>query len=88
MHQLAILGDFFQPRTNDFIGAFLRPYMGVVPNQNMAYIFPISGILALIFPILIRYVSKCEGKGSFLNSQIKSLHTQIRKELHLSFCSV
>ena len=35
---MAILGDFFQPRTNDFIGPFLRPYMGVVANPNMAYI--------------------------------------------------
>ena len=47
--------------------------MGVVPNSNMASIVPISGILALIFPILLKYVLKCEGKGSFLKSKIKSL---------------
>ena len=27
--------------------------MGVIPNPKMAFIFPISCILALIFPILI-----------------------------------
>ena len=39
----------------------------------MAFIFPISCILALIFPILIKYFPKCVGKGSFPKSQIKSL---------------
>ena len=58
---------------SDFIWPFLRPYMGVIPNSKMAFIFPISYILALIFPILIKYFPKCEGKGSFLKSQIKSL---------------
>ena len=38
---------------SDFIWPFLRPYMGVIPNPQMAFIFPISCILALIFPILI-----------------------------------
>ena len=38
--------------------AFLGPYMGVIPNPKMAYIFPISCILALIFPILTRYFPK------------------------------
>ena len=47
--------------------------MGVIPNQKMAFIFPISCILALIFPILIKYFPKCVGKGSFPKSQIKSL---------------
>ena len=47
--------------------------MGVIPNPKMAYIFPISCILALIFPILIKYFPKCVGKGSFPKSQIKSL---------------
>ena len=47
--------------------------MGVIPNPKMAFILPISCILALIFPILINYFSKCEGKGSFLKSQIISL---------------
>ena len=28
--------------------------MGVIPNQKMAFIFPSSRILALIFPILIK----------------------------------
>ena len=47
--------------------------MGVIPNLKMAFIFPVSCILALIFPILIKYFPKCEGKGSFQKSQIKSL---------------
>ena len=47
--------------------------MGVIPNPKMAFIFPISCIFALIFPILLKYFPKCEGKGSFLKSQIKSL---------------
>ena len=47
--------------------------MGVIPNPNMAFIFPISCILALIFPILIKYFPKCVGKGSFPKCQIKSL---------------
>ena len=47
--------------------------MGVIPNPKMTFIFPISCILALIFPILIKYFPKCEGKGSFLKFQIKSL---------------
>ena len=59
--------------SSDFIWPFLRPYMGVIPNPKMAYIFPISCILALIFPILLKYFPKYEGKGSFLIFQIKSL---------------
>ena len=47
--------------------------MGVIPNPKMAFIFPISCILALIFPILIKYFPKCVVKGSFPKSQIKSL---------------
>ena len=47
--------------------------MGVIPNPKMAFIFPISCILALIFPILIKYFTKRVGKGSFPKSQIKSL---------------
>ena len=39
--------------SSDFIWPFLRPYMGVIPNPKMAFIFPISCILALISPILI-----------------------------------
>ena len=58
---------------SDFNWPFLRPYMGVIPNQKMAFIFTISCILALIFPILIKYFPKCEEKGSFQKSQIKSL---------------
>ena len=49
--------------------------MGVTPNPKMAFIFPISWILALIFPILIKYFPKCVGKGSFPKSQIKSLYS-------------
>ena len=47
--------------------------MGVIPNPKKAFIFPISCILAPIFPILIKYFPKCVGKGSFPKSQIKSL---------------
>ena len=66
---------------SDFIWPFLRPYMGVIPNPKMAFIFPISCILALIFPILIIYFPKCVGKGSFPKSQIKSLHMKKSKWL-------
>ena len=41
--------------TSDFIWPFLRLYIGVILNSKMAFIFPISCILALIFPILIKY---------------------------------
>ena len=51
--------------------------MGVIPNSKMAFIFPISFILAHIFPILIKYFPKCVGKGSFPKSQIKSLHGHV-----------
>ena len=51
--------------------------MGIVSNPKMAFIFPISFILALIFSILIRYFIKCEGKGSCLKSQIKSLELEL-----------
>ena len=47
--------------------------MGVIPNPKVAFIFPISCILAIIFPILIKYFPKCVRKGSFPKSQIKSL---------------
>ena len=58
---------------SDFIWLFLPPYMGVIPNPKMAIVFPISCILVLIFPIFMIYFPKCEGKGSFPKSQIKSL---------------
>ena len=61
-------------QSSDFIWPFLRPYMGVIPNPKMAFIFPISCILALI---LIKYFPKCVGKGSFPKSQIKSLQSCI-----------
>ena len=71
---------------SDFIWPFLRPYMGVIPNPKMAFIFPISCILALIFSILIKYFPKCVGKGSFPKSQIKSLESKI--ERFSSVCSL
>ena len=55
--------------------------MGVIPNPKMAFIFPISCILALIFPISIKYFPKCVGKGSFPKSQIKSLAVFILKTI-------
>ena len=48
--------------------------MGVIPNPKMVF-FQISCILALISPVVIKHFPKCEGKGSFLKSQIKSLTT-------------
>ena len=58
--------------------------MGVIPNPKMAFIFPISCILALIFPILIKYFPKCVGKGSFPKYQIKSLPYKSKKNLMLA----
>ena len=60
--------------------------MGVIPNPKMAFIFPISCILALIFPILIRYFPKCVGKGSFPKSQIKSL-VRLKKSNQTKFAA-
>ena len=37
---------------SDFLWPFLTPYMGVIPNPKMVFIFPISCILVLIFPFL------------------------------------
>ena len=51
--------------------------MGVIPNPKIAFNFPISCISALIFPIVIKYFPKCERKGSFLKSHIKSLDGSI-----------
>ena len=68
-------------KLSDFIRPFLGPYLGVIPNQKMAFISPISCILALLFPILIKHFPKCEGKGSFLKSQIKSLKLMDKKIL-------
>ena len=56
---------------SDFIWPFLWPYMRAIPKGLH---FPnFMCILALIFPILIKHFPKCEGKCSFLKSQIKSL---------------
>ena len=66
---------------SDFIWPFLGPCMGLSPNPKMAFIFSISCILALIFPILMKYFPKCKGKGSFLKSQIKSLNGLICSKL-------
>ena len=58
---------------SDFIWSFLPPYKGVIPNPKMAFIFPILFILVIIFPKALKYFPKCNGKGSFPKSQIKSL---------------
>ena len=42
--------NYYIMLASDFIWPFLGPYMGVIPNPKMAFIFPISCILALIFP--------------------------------------
>ena len=58
---------------SDLFRPFLPPYMGVIPNPKMAFIIPISFLLVLISQIFMIYFPKCEGKGSFPKSQIKSL---------------
>ena len=50
------------PKVSDFIWPFLRPYMGDIPNSKMAFIFQISGILALTFPILLKYFQNVKEK--------------------------
>ena len=79
-------------------GAFITALygtMGVIPNPKMAFLFPISCILVLIFPIFMTYFPKCEVKGSFPKSQIKSLgqgHTKccpvLSTSCHLCTCKV
>ena len=62
---------------SDFIWPFLPPYMGVISNKKMAFIFSSSCILALIFPISMNYFPNGSGKGSFPKSQLKSLHLML-----------
>ena len=69
----------FSPTKSGIYLAILPHYMGVIPNPKMAFIFPISRILILIFPTLMMYFPKCEGKGSLPKSQIKSLQIHIAK---------
>ena len=74
---------------SDFIWPFLPPYMGLIPNPKMAFIFPISCILVLIFPIFMTwYFPKCEGKDSFPKSQIKSLPIDVTFLIVEQFCVV
>ena len=68
---------------SDFIWPFLPPYMGDIPNPKMAFIFPISCIFALVFPLFMKHFPKCEGKGSFPKSKIKSLDIYLEKVLQL-----
>ena len=70
-------------KVDHFVAFFLyiQPYMGVIPNPKMAFIFQISCILVLIFPIFMIYFPKCEGKGSFPKSQIKSLITKPEQKI-------
>ena len=39
--------------SSGFIWPFLTPYMGVILDPKMAFIFPISCILVLIFPFFM-----------------------------------
>ena len=71
---------------SDSIWAFLPPYMGVIPNPKMTFIFPISYILVLIFPIFIIYFPKCEGKGSFPKSEIKSQKFTLSNQMSDYIC--
>ena len=54
-------------KPSDFIWPFLQPYMRVIPNPKIAFIFPISCILALIFPILINISPNVKEKVASLN---------------------
>ena len=56
-----------------FIWPFLPPYMEVIPNQKMAFIFPILCILVLPFPFFFIYFPKCDGKDKVPTSQRKLL---------------
>ena len=73
--------------SSDFILPFLPPYMGVIPNPKMAFIFPSSCIFALIFPLFMKFFPKCEGKGSSPKSQIKSLTSDSRFDRTNGPCS-
>ena len=48
--------------------------MGVIPNPKNGLYFANFHEIGLIFPIVIKYFPKYEGKGSILKYQIKSLH--------------
>ena len=63
-----LLDKFITNVFSNFTWPFLRPYMGVIPNPKIAFFSPISLIL-----ILFTQFQYCEGKGSLLKSQIKSL---------------
>ena len=54
-------------------------------QSKIVFIFSFSCILALVFPIVIKYFPKCEGKGSFLKTQIKSLRSLIFRGLATDF---
>ena len=68
--------SIFATAFSDFIWPFLPPYKGVIPNPKVAFIspiscilaliIPISCILALIFPIFMKYFPKCSVKGKSL----------------------
>ena len=60
--------------------------MGVIPNPKMAFIFPILCIFVLIFPIFMIYFPKCEEKGSFPKSLIKSRQSQFQRFLFQTLC--
>ena len=59
--------------SSDFIWIFLPPYKGVIPTPKMVFIFPILCILVIIFPKCMKIFPKCNEKGSFPKSKIKSL---------------
>ena len=86
--KLTILGDFFSLGPVILLGHFHGLIWESFPIQTWPLFSQFQEFWHLFFPTLIKYVTKCEGKASFLKSQIKSLHTQIRKEPHLSLCSV
>ena len=52
-HGCLCLSNTYASSASDFVWPSVPPYMGVIPNPKMAFIFPISCILVLIFPIFI-----------------------------------
>ena len=52
---------------SDFIWPFLPPYMGFIPNPKMAFIFPVSCILVLIFQNFMIYFPKMKEKVASQN---------------------
>ena len=73
-----LFGHFLPPYIESFpffLYILQHPLARITCNPKMAFIFPISCILALIFPIVVKIFPTVQGKGRsrFPKSQIKSL---------------